>query len=550
MSSRMRRWIGRHARPRLPLGWIAGLCMTIGATATVDGGELRQLTSGPGNDTEACWSPDGRQIVFQTDRDGTLDLYVLDAASLAVRPLVVGPGHAAFPAWSRDGKWIAYSYAHFTETAFEGEAAGYNLYLAPAGGGTPRRITHGRCRDYAPVFAADGKTLWFSSDRGGTEKSNAVSLYAVDLAGGEPRVVLPRDGTDRAAVQATLSSDGRWFACGAIAGFRDNWRIRLARVDRPDDGLALTDARTCFYGPRWSPTAAVLACTGFEPGDAGWNAWLLDPRTGQRLRLTVGPGQSRSPAWSPDGRRIALENNRSGTYKLYCLDAPPMPVASRLQTLPADEGTVLRFSLAKRPETDVIDLSPMKNNGRLHGAPAWRDGAVSFSSSGTAIAVSKAKGFAFGNRAFAVRAVVQTAADAKFSMIAMGEYPGNRLGWQLFLDDNRRACFNSRTVELVYRGARSDEPLPVGRPVTLAGVRDAAGRVQLYVDGALQQAAGAEAQYVYGEPVQVRIGTQYNGTAGFAGWIHDVAVFRRALTDVEVRGDALTWFWAARSEQP
>lgn len=545
-SRRRKRW----ATYAYVLGWIVGLVWLAGIVVPALGAELVQLTAGPGNDTEAAWSPDGQRIVFQTDRDGTLDLYVLDLTTKALAPLVAGPGHAAFPAWSPDGKWIVYSYACFTKTALEGQEDGYNLFLVAATGGPRRRLTQGRYRDYCPVFLADGKTIWFSSDRGIKGKSNAVSLYAVSVEGGEPKVVLRREGSDRAVVQASFSPDGRSFSYGTIAGFRDNWRIALAHADCPEDGCALTDAQSSFYGPRWSPAGNVLACTGFRRGDAGWGVWLFDARAGQCTRLELGPGQSRSPAWSPDGRRIVLENNRSGSYKLYCLHTPALPKAAP-PTIPAvDRKQVLHYCFAKRPGTTVADSSPWGNDGQIRGAPIWREAALGFGPPGSSIAIPNAKGFDFGKGAFAVRAVVKAPEERKFAMIAMGEYPGNRLGWQLYLADDGRAWFNSRTTDLAYRGARSDEPLPTRRPVTLTGMRDAAGRVRLYVDGASQQATAADALCVYGPPVQVRIGTQYNGTAPLLGWIYDVAVYGRELSAEEARGGSLAWFWAAQSPAP
>lgn len=530
------------------LGAVVCMAALAGLADRASSAEVQQLTTGPGNDTEAAWSPDGGRIAFQTDRNGTLDLYLLDLATRELKPLVEGPGHAAFPAWSPDGKWIVYSYAHFTKTAFEGQEDGHNLFLVPAEGGAPRRLTHGRCHDYAPVFLPDGKTIWFSSDRGGKETSNAVSLYAVSVDGGEPTLVLHREGADRAAVQATLSPDGRSFACGTIAGFRDNWQIRLGSAERPEDGINLTDARQCFYGPRWSPADGTLACTGFEVGDAGWGAWLMDARTGRRMRLEVGPGHSRSPAWSPDGRRIVLENNRTGTYKLYSLEAPAMPAAAPAVTTATDQHEVLRYSFSERLGGTVADISPRGNTGKVLGSPEWRDGAVRFTLPGAAVTIPDAKGFDFGAGPFTVRAVVEVPEDCKFAMIAMGEYPDNRLGWQLYVGDDRRALFNSRTSDLVYRGARSDEPLPAGRPVTLIGMRDAAGTVSLFVDGTLQQATAADALYAYGPPVQVRIGTQFNGTAPFPGWIHDVAIHAREFTLEEVRVDSLQKFWSRQAD--
>jgi dipeptidyl aminopeptidase/acylaminoacyl peptidase len=44
-----------------------------------DGSEVNQVTDSPATDHDPCWSPDGRQILFTSDRDGALDLYVMDA---------------------------------------------------------------------------------------------------------------------------------------------------------------------------------------------------------------------------------------------------------------------------------------------------------------------------------------------------------------------------------------------------------------------------------------------------------------------------------------
>lgn len=509
---------------------------------------LTPLTTGPGNDSEAAWSPDGRRIAFQTDRNGSLDLCVLDVETKEVTARVHGPGHAAFPAWSPDGKWIAYSFCCFTKTALEGQKDGYNLFLIAAGGGSPRQLTHGHHRDASPAFQPDGKTIWFSSDRGNPDKSNALSLFAVSTKGGEPELVLRREGVDRGAVQVSFSPDGTLFAYGALAGFLDNWRIRLAKTEFPQDGFTLTSAQASFYGPRWSPSGTLFACTGFQVGDAGWGVWLVDPRTGHRARLETGPGNSRSPAWSPDGRQLVFENNGTGTYKLYSMAAPSLPPSPVDGPSPGTDRLVLHYSFAKQPGPAVLDASPLLNNGEVIGSLSWRDGAVGFAPQGASISIPNAKGFDFGSGPFSVRAVVRLPEDSKFGMIVMGEYPGNRLGWQLYVTDDRRAWFNSRTPALVYRGARSNEPLPADRPVTLTGVRDAAGCVRLYVDGDLQQMISQDAFYAYGPPVQIRIGTQYDGkSAPLLGRIFDLAVYARELSASEIAGDSLTQFWRSHA---
>jgi len=86
-----------------------------------------------------------------------------------------------------------------------------------------------------------------------------LANVAVPALGAELVQLTTGPGND---TEAAWSPDGRSFAYGTISGFRDNWRIVLARVDSPADGYVLTEAQGCFYGPRWSPVGTVLACTG------------------------------------------------------------------------------------------------------------------------------------------------------------------------------------------------------------------------------------------------------------------------------------------------
>ena len=526
-------------------GWL--LCCAAAACAASE-----QLTTGPGNDTEAAWSPDGRQIVFQSDRSGRLDLHLLDVATRRVKPIVQGPGHACFPTWSPDGKSIVYSYAHFTKTALEVKKAGgqngYNLFVVPAAGGEPQQLTPGQHRDYCAVFGRDGKTIYFSSSRGSKGRNSSTSVFSMPAAGGAPKVLLKCDRKDRAAVQATFSPEGRAMAYGHVAGFRGQWGIWLAKAADPVDSIGLTSPDVPFYGPRWHPTEPLLACTGCRHSDDGWQVYLLCPRTGRMQRLATGPGNSRSPAWSPDGKWLLFENNRTGSYKLYRIPAPqfvPEPSQTADAAGAAKAELVLHYDFAQRPGKVMKDLSPRGNDGQVVGEVQWRDGAVNFTNKGAYITIPKAKGFDFAAGPFSVQATVAaTARGEDLGFICMGEYPGNRLGWQLFVGEKLGVRFNSRNTELLYRGTSSVAPLPIGRTVTLLGVRDANGFVKLYVDGARQPRVLDGAFYSYDEPKQVRIGTQYDGTRPFQGWIHEIKIYRGEVSAESSLRQALARFWS------
>ena len=296
---------------------------------------------------------------------------------------------------------------------------------------------------------------------------------------------------------------------------------------------------TSFYAPQFSPAADWVAATGFVVGDPGWGVYLLDPKTGRRVRLATGPGNSRSPTFAPDGKSLVYENNQTGSYKLYRIDVPPLDRAlSSPKTGPAPPDSppsttspevVLHYAFDRKPDATVVDdCSPTGNDGTLHGPVTFENGAAQFAKEGAYATIPDARGFDFGAGPFSVRATVTVSEGDDLAFIAMGEYPGNRLGWQLYLDADRRVWFNSRDTELLYRGASSDAPCPVGREVTLVGVRDDSGTVRLFVDGALQQRSCPGATCQYGPPVQVRIGSQYDGSRQLTGWIHEVTVWRRA----------------------
>ena len=71
-----------------------------------DGSNLVRLKNNPASDTEPDWSPDGRLIAFSSDRDGNVEIYVMnvqeamqDANGANVWRLTIRPGENAGPVW-------------------------------------------------------------------------------------------------------------------------------------------------------------------------------------------------------------------------------------------------------------------------------------------------------------------------------------------------------------------------------------------------------------------------------------------------------------------
>ena len=66
------------------------------------------MTTGPFDDREPHWSPDGKSIAFSSDRSGNYDVWILEIASSRLRQITTNPANDYFPTWSPDGREIAF----------------------------------------------------------------------------------------------------------------------------------------------------------------------------------------------------------------------------------------------------------------------------------------------------------------------------------------------------------------------------------------------------------------------------------------------------------
>ena len=151
----------------------------------LDSGALTQLTSGDQDDGSAAWSPDGRRIVFTSNRtdepdsNDNSDLWIIDvpgpAASQAEadartvptpRRLTTNAGSDGSPVWSPDGRWIAYTRNTRPDLIWYGTS---EIAVISPEGGEPRSLTAGLDRNvYGLQFDPEGR-LWFIIEDSGEQ---------------------------------------------------------------------------------------------------------------------------------------------------------------------------------------------------------------------------------------------------------------------------------------------------------------------------------------------------------------------------------------------
>ena len=149
------------------------------------GGRSERLTNTPGIDIGGSYSPDGSKIVFESDRSGTQQCYVMDADGSNPRRITFFGGRCATPEWSPRGDQIA-----FTRIAGD-----FNVAVMTPSGRNLKVLTRG-WQDEAPTWAPNGRIIQFFRT---TRNSGRSSLWQVDLTGrNERRLPTPVDASDPA----------------------------------------------------------------------------------------------------------------------------------------------------------------------------------------------------------------------------------------------------------------------------------------------------------------------------------------------------------------
>lgn len=307
------------------------------------------VTDDPHLDWNPIWSPDGKHLYFGSDRDGTLNLWrvAIDESTGRTRgepePVSVPGGYTGHFTMSADGdiafasmsssdrivalpldvaaaavgessrvaggsmqihsfdvssdrKWVSFAMTGWQE----------DLFIARTDGSEVRQLTNDDARDRGPAWSADGKTLYFYSNRSGE-----YEIWKINIDGsGLERL------TDRRYAPAEVGSvwypqpspDGRMLAAFNGAG------AVIIHLDRPIgkrfEILPPIDATRRLAQPRWSPDGATLAGTvgDVRRPSRGEGVALYD-RASRRYEIISESGEA--PHFIEDGRRLAWLDRES-----------------------------------------------------------------------------------------------------------------------------------------------------------------------------------------------------------------------------------------------
>ena len=281
---------------------------------------VTNLTQSVGDDKAPAWSPDGQRIVFESDRNGDYEVYIMSSDSSNLINLTQSVGDDKAPAWSPDGQRIAF---------VSNRDGNWEVYVMSSDGSNLINLTQSVGDDKAPAWSPDGQRIAFVSNRNGDYKNE---IYV-------------------------MGSDGSNLINLTPSAYEDV----VARA------------------PVWSPDGQSIAFDIFL--DVDYEVCVIDSDGNNFTNLTRSAGDDRSPVWSPDGQRIAFVSNRDGDYEIYVVDSDGSNPTNLTQNVsnvwsPAWSPNGQRIAFVSNGEIYVIDsdgsnLTRLTQNAGAEGSPAW-----------------------------------------------------------------------------------------------------------------------------------------------------------------------------------
>ncbi len=306
----------------------------------------RRLTTFDGNDEWPLWAPDSRALYFVSDRKPQPNLWRMQSDGSRARAVTsMADDDVQYPSLSRDGRTLVFEQGHrlwtldtsegatprevivwlpaplpYPELKTETVTTGLNefevspdgkqvafvvrndLYLMPAEGGEPTRLTDSPARDFDLKWSPDGRAIVFIS----TRDANA-DVYHLELAA---RKLTRVTNSPEAESNPRYSPDGRWlsFVRGPVGA-------RVVAVPTPGLGLNYSE-RILASGPfitnyDWSPRGEWIAYSK-QDEVPNTNVWIASLRNGSEFDLTNQSGNHTFMSWSADGKHLLIRSDRGG----------------------------------------------------------------------------------------------------------------------------------------------------------------------------------------------------------------------------------------------
>ncbi len=222
-----------------------------------DGQNQKQLTSDTAQDRRPCWHPSGKKVLFESTRSGVNELYELKLGNSRVNKVdITGlDGIPIFASYSPNGEQIAFSAGK--------PGSDPNIFIVDTKGKNLNQVTASKFRSLYPSWAPDGKKLVFFSRHETNNEDDEI--YTMNVNGTEIQ--------------------------------------RLTNWPRHN------------FCPRWSPNGEKIVYVTSMEGSRP-EIYVMDANGDNQLRITNNDDGDTLPNWSADGTKLLVTGYRNGNYEI------------------------------------------------------------------------------------------------------------------------------------------------------------------------------------------------------------------------------------------
>ena len=321
-----------------------------------DGTDIQRLTHDPGQDIDPAWSPDRQQIAFVSNRDGSnFAIYLMNADGSNVRR--VTPDDANYytaPAWSPDGRYLA---------LVSDRTGNLDVHILDLSSGTLRAVTDDPDEDNEPSWSPDGSRIAFSSFRTGYGE-----IYTVSASGGPVQALTSGSGADNLA--PVWSPDGTQLAFVANSGLFSE--IYIVNADGSNERNLITVDEYFIDSPSWSPDGQHITYQVSKPGEKATIRSIQADGNGAR-QVTVPDYESKWPSWStPRGGTVNVAGGgQASVVQVDCPGAAPTRLSTgmRARVTPGPPNT-----LRDGPAGNRVGTIPGGGEFDILGGPSCSSG--------------------------------------------------------------------------------------------------------------------------------------------------------------------------------
>lgn len=228
-----------------------------------DASGLSQLTKNSADDATPVWSPDGSKIVFASERDGDSEIYLMNADGTEQKRLTNTPGDDSHPHWSPDGLRLIFNSARTTpDLKADWGRQFHEIFTMKADGSDVKQISNLKSVSTYPSYSPDGKQIVFRSvvSTSGFQWDLTISQRNSEI------FVINSDGTNPINITKNVAYDG-WGA--------------------------------------WSPDGKKILFSSNRAGPANiGQLYLVNPDGSNVQKITDGESSFVQASWSRDGKKI------------------------------------------------------------------------------------------------------------------------------------------------------------------------------------------------------------------------------------------------------